>query len=667
MTLAVALQRYAMYPGGHPSLEPAADAVVRRAQRLHQDRYSLSFGVARHQLIVEGAATDPEHPVLRRLAEQFHERRLGGMSVSRGVQATEFGEALRRLTSEPEALSAGGVWGNDASDWPHIALHPLAFDGLALADNGAPSPGHSDAEVAIADLWASLARAAVSGHTGAEPDATPQSPEVIAREINRHHGSPEYDRAVVDSLMTIARALREASGAGGEAGRRQLLELIRDLRPEVLRRIAGMDGDMERRADLALAACALPVEAAMAILNASAGASGQTISHGLVRMLSKLAVHAETAPESLRPMAGEALRAQVGRLLENWSLDDPNPESHARVLQRLATGTSAPGSLTATGPSVENDDPLRVIQMSLETGAIGLPLDRAIDQTIDRGTVTDITALLARRPAGADDAVRAIVARLVEPSALIALLSREPLDIESLDSLLPSMALEGYEILLDTLALSGNRGTRRKLLDRLASAPIDLGPAIRARLEDERWYVQRNMLVLLERTRSIPDGVSIDDWTTHDDPRLRAEAVRVQLALPGEREMALRAALWDAEPRVIRVGLGALAGSCAPEFAHRVAHIALSAESDDDIRGLAAGVLGGVKTPAALDALIRLTDGGKTVFGRRRLAPRSPVLMAALRALAAGWSSDPRAADLLAIAAKSSDPELAEAARPVRR
>ncbi len=41
--------------------------------------------------------------------------------------------------------------------------------------------------------------------------------------------------------------------------------------------------------------------------------------------------------------------------------------------------------------------------------------------------------------------------------------------------------------------------TRRKLLDRLAGLPHDIEPSLEVRLDDERWYVQRNMLVLFER------------------------------------------------------------------------------------------------------------------------------------------------------------------------
>src|SRR5207253_10029908 len=50
--LSIALHKHAMYPEGHPSLAPAAAGVTRRAERLLQDRSTLSLGVARQQLVI---------------------------------------------------------------------------------------------------------------------------------------------------------------------------------------------------------------------------------------------------------------------------------------------------------------------------------------------------------------------------------------------------------------------------------------------------------------------------------------------------------------------------------------------------------------------------------------------------------------------------------------
>ena len=100
--LSVALHKHAMYPEGHPSLGPAAEAVTRNAERLMGDRGLIAFGVARHQLIIEGMATDAQHPVLQRLAEGLHRHHLGAVSLLRGLQPAEIAVALHKHAMYPE-------------------------------------------------------------------------------------------------------------------------------------------------------------------------------------------------------------------------------------------------------------------------------------------------------------------------------------------------------------------------------------------------------------------------------------------------------------------------------------------------------------------------------------------------------------------------------------
>jgi ABC-type transport system involved in cytochrome c biogenesis permease component len=65
-----------------------------------------------------------------------------------------------------------------------------------------------------------------------------------------------------------------------------------------------------------------------------------------------------------------------------------------------------------------------------------------------------------------------------------------------------------------------------------------------------------------------------------------------------------------------------------------------------------------------LEALLELTDGGRSLLGRIRLPLKTPVLIAAVRALADAWAFDPRAAAVLAAAAESPDPEVRAAVLP---
>ena len=122
--LSIGLHKNAIYPPGHPLLEGATAGIARRVESLLQDRASLSLGVARQQLVIEGVATDENNPVLRDLAQRLHRHHLGAVKFTQGVTAQEIADALSTV-----AVDAGrrakplGLEGPEVlQQWPHVRL-----------------------------------------------------------------------------------------------------------------------------------------------------------------------------------------------------------------------------------------------------------------------------------------------------------------------------------------------------------------------------------------------------------------------------------------------------------------------------------------------------------------------------------------------------------------
>jgi hypothetical protein len=664
--LSIALHRHSMYPSGHPALVPAIESVTRRAEKLLHDRPQIAFGVARRQLIIDGLTTDPEQPVLRRLADGLHRHHIGAVSIMRGLEAQELGEALHALSAEPDRDGPLGLKSTVAS-WPHVKVHPLTFDGLALAgDSPGGGGGGQDSEHASqgAELWIGLARAALASD-GTEQAPVSSEPSVVAKAIDERSGRAEaYDQVIVGYLLQIARELKTATGDSAEELKRRTSRLIASLKPGTLRRLVSMGGNQGQREQFVLDAThGMAVDAVLEIVKASADASGQTISHGLVRMLTKLATHAERGTDLTRPRADVELREQVGRLLEDWRLEDPNPEAYGRVLEHLATSvhneTERPRWAAAAEP-----EPLRLVQISLEAGAFGPLADRAIDQAINGGQLSGLLELVAAPPANGQAGAEMILARLIRPENLKGIFTSERVDMAALDHLLPRLSVEGYEPLLEALGASPSRTVRRRLLDLLGRTQVDISPLVIARLADERWYVQRNMLMLLARSRHLPPTFSAAPWTRHPDARVRSEALRLQLTLPHERDAGILASLTDRDPRIVHVGLTAIRDACPPPLVEYVIDVALASDVGEDSRLLAVNSLARLPLETVLDAFLQLSDGGRSFLRRLRLPPKTPVLVAVIRALSLTWSHDRRAAAVLAAAARSSDPELRQAVSP---
>jgi hypothetical protein len=655
--LSIALHKHAMYPEGHPSLAPAAVGVTRRAGLLLEDRSTLSLGVARHQLVIEGVATDPKHPVLADLAGRLHGHHLGAVTFRRGVEVAEVAGVLKTLALDaqrsgdplglgpPERLRASA----------HVQLYPLTYERLELVDDGAPTP---EGGARAAQLWVGLARAALAAQTGDERP-TPTEPAVIARAIDDHPraDASAYDQVIVGYLLQIADELKTAGSAEAVALRRRTSRLIGALKPETLRRLVDMGGDfVQRRKFVYDSTDGMAVDAVLDIVQAAAESSHQTISHSLVRMLSKLAAHAETGTAEIRPQADAALREQVRSLLQGWTLQDPNPGAYGAALQRMSR--AAP-QLLATDESAHPTEPDRIVAMALELDVVSPRVLAAADRVVEEGRLGQLLDALGdiSRSQGA---APHLWARLTTADVVRQLAMRDVVDFKTLERLVPQVGLAAASPLLDALAAAEARGQRRGLLAQLAKMGPEIAPLVIQRLEDRRWYVTRNLLALLEELSPLPQGFSAAAYLRHADARVRWQAVKLQVKLPGERDEALTLSLQDQDPRTLRLALGLAVAlqSCPDRAVPALAARATGRGLPTDVRALAVRALGHARAPAALDTLLRLTAGSRTLFGREKLPAKSPELLAALAALAAGWGADSRARAALARAAASTDPEI---------
>src|SRR5437879_1962613 len=169
-----------------------------------------------------------------------------------------------------------------------IALHKHA-----MYPEGHPSLGPASERGARgAQLWVGLARAALTAQAG-DDRPTPTEPAVIARAIDEHPRSDAaaYDQVIVGYLLQIADELKTAGSAEAVALRRRTSRLIRALKPETLQRLVEMGGDfVQRRQFVYDSTDGMAVDAVLDIVQAAADSSHQTISHSLVRMLSKLEI-----------------------------------------------------------------------------------------------------------------------------------------------------------------------------------------------------------------------------------------------------------------------------------------------------------------------------------------------------------------------------------------
>jgi hypothetical protein len=536
--------------------------------------------------------------------------------------------------------------------WEHARLFRVGYDQLEIkGDLGAQAGAMMDRATA---LWLGLAQAALA--TDEPPKEVPDA-ALLARTIEGHHREAAYDQVIVGYLLQIADELKSNEGGDAEKIRRRVSRLIGELDPSTLSRLVNFGGDAGQRRQFVLDANqSLAVDSVVKVLSAAAATSQQTISHSMTRLLTKLASHAEHGSDHVRAQADTALRENVEALISGWELKDPNPDAYTNVLDAMAK--AAPVFDVATDGKDALSGAERLVEMALEVDAFGPIVSKAVSDFMLSGGTGRLLEML--REAGPSNATaERIRTGLTTPSQFRQLLVSGQVDDSALRALIDEMGSAAVDPLLDVLADSDSRAVRRRVFDALTGIGPFVAQRAMERLQDGRWFVVRNMLALLQRLEHLPEDFDIQPYLTHQDHRVRREAIPLALRRPVLRDRTLVAALSDGDERMVRMALldlhEGVADIVLPTLVNRVV---ASTERSPEIRAMGAKALASSRSPLALNALLDLATAGKTLFGKYKLAASSPPVLAALWALATTWSDRDDVRDVLEQASRSRDPAI---------
>jgi hypothetical protein len=635
LALAVALHRHGIYPQGHPLRQGASAAVVSALASLQGQSGalqagSLGIGVMRDGFMVDDVDLPADAPLLKELVKRLHRHRIGAVSLSLDVAAPDLDVVLTAVAAEPDGTGVlPSVRGVD--------LRRLGYDQLTLAEGVEPAGTTPRA------LWEALARAALAapeaGPAAASHDASGSAlpPERLAADLGR----------LVDELE------RHGGGAEAEEVSSNVSELLRTLDYGMLGKVASLQ---PRRQEFLSAAAVVAAPDAFVRLMEAAGSESLAAkpSRGLLRVIAKLGTVAQSGTVEVAAAAREEVRTAIGRLVDEWTLEAPAPESYASLLDAVSFGPVRGAGVAAEEVGVE-----RLVEISEDLDAWGDAPRRAVECLLEAG---DVPRLLGLLRGGRDGSTvsREVTALVLTPRLLELMLAQEPIDRESLEDVTARMGESAIEPLLNVLAESPVRSVRRTIFDCLQRLGPGVAPYALARASDPRWYVTRNML---DVAACAPLPVEFDPmpYVTAADPRVRARAVSMLGGHPAAARVLQDVLAAETDGRVVAAALHVL-GSDVP--AHVVPGLLriVGDESFSEQHMLAVRMLGRCHDPAVVAALVGLAGARQRWFGGVRLGRVSPVMLEALAALAAYHATSPDAAEVLAAARRSRDPRVRAAA-----
>jgi hypothetical protein len=653
----IVLHKRAMYPLGHPHLQESTERFVNRLESLLAPRDVLAIGIARHQLIVAGVATDPRNALLSDLARRLHRHRIATLRFERGISLQEIDDLLAALAADPQGDEGPfGLRPGAGSAWTHLKVQPPELNRLFLQDEEA---GHDAPETPGGALWLGLAHLALSAD--GSPTDTAEDPLVVARAIDAQPEQVGYDRVVLDYLGQIADEMSGRQGAWEPRVRERVSRLVTSLKPETLRRVLEAGADHSERRRFALTASeVLAVDAVIEVVEAAAATTGQTISHQLLRLLHKFAHHAEQGSERSRAEAESMLRRNVAQLITDWNLEDPNPSEYTAVLDGMVR--QAPDDAGVMEEDRLDCEPALMLQIALETDCGGPRVYAALDTLVGAHRITEAVDVLRDAPPASASTANALWRHVATPARLRLELSAPQLDFSTIESLVSHLGALAVDPLLDLLEQATDRSVRARTLRLLATIGPPVAPVAAARLKNAPWFVQRNLLALLRMLKIWPAGFSAVTYARHPDIRLRREAYKLLLEFPEHRASAIMRGLGDEQPEIVALVLRAAVDDCPPDALRSVERFMTDWRRPAELRAIAVRALGRANGPHALAQLLELAGSRRHFFGWR-IEAKSPVVLAAVSVLARNWGGHPQVVGLLREARDHDDPEIRMAAK----
>jgi hypothetical protein len=694
--LSIAMGKHGMYPPGHPLLVEAVDGVQRKIALLLVDRQSLSLGIARRQLIIEGVGTDPEHPLLKELAGRLHKHNLGAVKFSQGITHEELTDAL--ATIAVDSGRTGEPLGNRADElserWSNVTLYPLNYERLELLYEGTDTEGEERVQKAgstkAAQLWVGMARAAMMLDEDAEMNDETLNPLVVAEAIDKRKEEQAYDQVIVGYLLQIAEELKQAGGQPEAIElQKRISDLVKQLSQESLKKLLQMGGDVNQRRQFLLnASQGMTVEAVLDLVNAATAEGTQTISHSMMRLFSKLSRFAETDSDAARRAAADtSMREQMGKLISEWKLDDPNPTAYGKVLQKM----SRTGNVVTTNAYIDCE-PERILQMGFELSVGGPRFDLAVDAMLNSARFLELLNMMDNAPD--QEYAETVWGYLDSHDILWAALSEARLDFAVLERIVRRKQMSAIEPILDVAERSKDARARERLLDMMLELGDAVGPFLVRRIDASRSDFRRDLFLLLGKLPTVPEGFEGSRYLLHADALVRREAVRLLLKFVETREAAIVAGIGDPDDRAVFMALtAAQEGGCPPKGVDVVRRRIQKGDLDSSLMTLAIRILAAADSgagpslqgkgrtsqmikavtvdtnPAATAAAGKKTFDwlvGKVASRSRflrkwQLEDKTPEMLAALGALAAYWGMDPEVQEIIQVVLKSGDPELKKA------
>jgi len=645
--LTIARRIWNAYPPGHPQIESAVQKLSASFRSLCQSSTRLQLAVTREGLLLDDEYLDRDNRAVKNVAALLFERGIGVLAVLRAPEPDELHAVLSLLVMKREEIySLGGI----EQLWHEAGISSLQIKAIRYDRFSGTEQEGLDSELAEdpGSLWERFAKLLAKSELGlGDAEQGEFAPELLAARLNAHfsHRSGAGSGLSAATLRTFSSLMQRSLTAGiGDASADAEDENV-DQEPsghatELRAFIAALDPELRRQI--------LNGFCETAQLDAPA-------SQELFRFLgSKLLQETYATAEQYAaapPLLQELLRVLLPHVTQSLQASDDDDEIRTKMqtlLQEHACEAYMPdGYIQGLVDAMQNGAVKQLMPEELQ------PLLQTLTpHFVDSRSSELILQLVFSDPTGAT--AQELIANLAnmcghflelgDYGLVLKVLSqaadpRLPPQLrlamrdafcrrEFLDEILSGLTVWGkpkyddvalliqvlgrafIEPLLDRMAEEENMSLRRFMMDRVQSFGEAARPHLLARLSDQRWYVLRNILLMLRSVATSDDVEQLRPLLRNSNQRVRQEALKLLLCLgdPVAQRQLLRDI--DSTDRETQLNAISMADRTSPPEMARKLLILLTTGGfsavECELKSAAVQALGEMARPELLPELIKV-------------------------------------------------------------
>ena len=592
--LNIAHRNFRSYPKEHPVIEASFNKVITFYNKLFTlDNYIL-IGIARDSLVVGDVILDKKNIVFKDFAKVLYEHGIGALILHPGLKADELRNFNIILSlKREELLKHGGisvVW--EKSKISSISIKPIQYDLFSATE--AESISANKLQQPQKGLWENFTLSLIQGTLGNNFSSDniltedELAPEALAKQLNRlmETSGLETQITFIDALSKIEQQLESSETKSPTLQPKnydKLALFVNNLNPELRRKFLSNCFDIKSISGEVVAEEVLSRFSENTIISTQEDAKQNRLNlpSGFLSLIQKLSSHAIDQQNELtrKNQSNNEINQRIRGIFCEHEAEDFTPESYQALLERI---------VSSEPPSILSEPETRAITSTLDGNLLENHVSDIILQLMKLDADGEYNQVLISNlsdsyyyllQTGNYEQLIRLVLQCDSPEIPLTIreslrsnyTSRECLEemlvgltiwgksrYDNINSLIKVIGEPFVEVLLDRLANEENLSLRRFLMDRIQEFGILARDHILSRLSDNRWFVLRNLIIILRTLNDNNVLEHIRHLMHHTNNRVRQEALRTCLHFqdPGaERQILYDMSSNDKETQLAAIYL----------------------------------------------------------------------------------------------------------------